>query len=261
MQNHDFLLSDDGLVVSSARWRAIPDLTQGITTRLALPDPGKGDFFDSIAKARESGALRHGLTFGADQIHSDRLTVIDGSIEEISGNDGFRWDESLNAGEFPKTDALVATRPNAILVIQTADCLPVFAIDADKKIAGLAHCGWRGLRANLTGKLIERMVSAGAQLANIQVWLGPCIHARNYEVSRELVEDFRAAFPGAAVAIDDRHLDLSAIADYQLVAAGVRADAIADSGQCTYAGAERYHSWRAHGPNAGRMLSFVGFRE
>lgn len=260
MLQNDFMLNDSGLVASSARWRELPNLFHGITTRLALPNPGKADFFDSISSARSSGAVAERMTFGADQIHSDRLVVIDRPIGENNRPDGFRWNDSLRAGEFPKTDALVTSLPNALLMIQTADCLPVFAIEPKNRIAGLAHCGWRGLRANLTAKLIQGMASAGAQIENIQIWLGPCIHAENYEVSRELVEDFRAAFPGAPVAIDDRHLDLPAIANHLSIQSGIQPGAIADSGQCTYACAARYHSWRAHGPNAGRMISFVGFQ-
>lgn len=260
MLNNDFLLNDAGLVVSSARWLAVPNMIHGITTRLALPDPGKADFFASISNARAAGAIPELMTFGADQIHSGNLVLIDRPITDATRMDGFRWNELLRAGEFPKTDALVTSLPNALLIIQTADCLPVFAIDPRTNIAGLAHCGWRGLRANLTAKLIESMASAGVQIENIQIWLGPCIHAENYEVNRELVDDFRAAFPGAPVATDERHLDLPAIANHQLIQSGIQPGSIADSGQCTFARADRYHSWRAHGPNAGRMLSFVGFQ-
>lgn len=261
MIRNDFAVDEGGLAVRSARWSGMPNLAHGITTRAGLPDPGKGDFFVSIAKARVAGALPELATFGADQIHSDAVALIREPLAGLISSEGFRWNESLRAGEFPRTDALVTALPGTLLVIQTADCLPVFAIDPQRRIAGLAHCGWRGLRANLTARLIESMAAAGAWIEYIQVWLGPCIHADRYEVSRELVEDFRAAWPGAPVADDGRHLDLPAIANHQLVQAGIDAGAIADSGQCTFACAGRYHSWRAHGPGAGRMLSFLGFRQ
>lgn len=259
MLTEDFQLAPNQLIASSSRLSAVPNLIHGITTRTALPSPGKADFFDSITQARTAGALPNVLALGADQVHSDRLVLIDEPIGDNNRHDGFRWNDQLRAGEFPKADALVTTLPGVLLIIQTADCLPVFAIDADNKIAGLAHCGWRGLRAGLAGNLITQMISSGADPNNIQVWLGPCIHAANYEVSRELVEDFRQAFPNAPVAIDDRHLDLPAVAQHQIEQVGIAPNHIADSGQCTFALSDRYHSWRAHGPTAGRMLSFVGF--
>lgn len=255
---NDCQLSD--LAVSSSRWSAIPGLIHGITTRSALPLPGKADFFDSIARARAAGALPDLLALGADQVHSDRLVLVDEPIGDNNRLDGFRWDDRLRAGEFPQADALVTTIPGVLLIIQTADCLPVFAIDPASRVAGLAHCGWRGLRAGLAGKLVAHMIAAGASADNIQAWLGPCIHAGNYEVSRELVEDFRAAFPGAPVAADERHLDLPAVARHQLERAGVQTQAIADSGQCTFANPGLYHSYRAHAAQAGRMLSFLGFK-
>ncbi|MCE5228137.1 polyphenol oxidase family protein [bacterium] len=259
MLNADFELDDSGLVVRSARWSGVTELVQGITTRAALPDKGKGDFFDSIAKARASGALPQMITLGADQVHSDKLVVINEPIGDNNRLDGFRWNDAMRAGEFSKTDALVTTLPGVLLIIQTADCLPVFAIDPRNIIAGLAHCGWRGLRAGLAGQLVEKMAAAGAEMKNMQVWLGPCICAKNYEVSKELVEEFQTAFPGADVAIDERHLDMIAIARHQAEIAGVDEGQIAESGQCTLGSGERFHSWRGQGSDAGRMLSFLGF--
>jgi len=252
-------LPADALTVQCPPWRAIPGLTHGVTTRAALPEPGKADFFATIAQARAAGAIPTALTIGAEQVHEDHLEA----IEELAGAwqfpPGFRSEAALRACEFPRTDALMTTLPGVMLVIQTADCLPVFAVDPVRRAVGLAHCGWRGLLTGLAGKLAREMDARGAQAARLQVWLGPCIRVGRYEVGPALVEQFRAAFPGAPVCADETHLDLPAVARWQLAQAGIDPKRIFDCGECTLGQSDRYHSYRGAGDQAGRMLSFIGF--
>ncbi len=259
MMERDCQIDEGGLMVRSARWAAQPGLIHGVTTRAALPRDGKSDLFDAVREARSVGAIPDRLTLGADQVHGDFVAMINEPIDAGNRPEGFRWNERLRVGEYPAADALVTTIPGLLLVIQTADCLPVFAVDRERGVAGLAHCGWRGLRAGLAATLIHRMAVLGARPGSIEAWLGPCIRPQRYEVSAELVEEFQRAFPAAPVAIDERHLDMAALADWQLRQAGVAAGQIADSGECTLGEADRYHSYRGRGPNAGRLLSVLGF--
>jgi len=55
------------------------------------------------------------------------------------------------------------------------------------------------------------------------------------------------------------HLDLSAINEIQLRAAGV-AD-IWKSGECTFCAAARFFSFRREREQAGRMISFIGLQK
>src|SRR5437868_6493786 len=50
-------LARNGLVVMNPAWAGMPGLIHGITTRAALPQPGKADFFDVMARAREAGVF------------------------------------------------------------------------------------------------------------------------------------------------------------------------------------------------------------
>jgi hypothetical protein len=253
-------LSPSGLTVANPAWSALPDLIHGTTTREALPEQGKSDFFESLARARARAALPDMWTVGADQVHATRVQILDRPLRPHEQPDGYRHDDSLRAGEFPATDALVTTLPGLLLVVQTADCLPVFLLDRQRKVCGLAHGGWRGLLGGIAGRLARAMIDLGAAPSGLEAWLGPAIGAAQYEVGGELVAQFRAAFSGAPVAPDDRHLDLAAVARHQLVAAGVAPVRILSSGECTRARDDRYHSYRAQGEAAGRMLSFIGFR-
>jgi YfiH family protein len=253
-------LEADGLTVTCPRWREIPGLLHGVTTRQALPQPGKNEFFKVIHAARAARAFPFALTIGADQVHGDHLETIVEPFEYRQPPAGLRRDED-HIYEFAATDALVTTLPGVLLVIQTADCLPVFMVDPAARLVGLAHCGWRGLRAGLAGKLASEMVVQGAAPDTLEAWLGPAICTEHYEVGGGLVKDFEGAFPGAACSPDGTHLDLAAVARWQLEQAGVDPARICESGECTLGQMDRYHSYRGEKEKAGRLLSFIGFIE
>ena len=62
-----------------------------------------------------------------DQIHSDIIQVIDNIPEEKL-----------------KGDAMITGLPFLLLIIRTADCLPVLIVDESQKVVAAVHCGWRG---------------------------------------------------------------------------------------------------------------------
>lgn len=244
--------------IGSPAWRRQPGLVHGTTLRSLLPEPGKPTFFETLRRARDRGAFPSVLTFGADQVHGVAIASIRQPLTGADHPQGFQFDPALNAGEFAATDALITSLPGVLLVIQTADCLPVFYHDPVRKVVGLAHCGWRGLHAGLAGAMIPELLRARAELDSLRVWLGPCIGAVRYEVGARLVADFAAAFPGAPVSPNGTHLDLPAVARWQLERAGLPPAAILESAECTAARPDRYHSWRLQAEGAGRMLSFIG---
>lgn len=254
-------LGPAGLAVTCPAWQRLPGLIHGVTTRRALPQPGKSNLFDAVHAARAADVLPTALTLGADQVHGDRLAAVIEPIELKRRPDGLRCDAAHEICEFAATDALLTTLPGVLLVIQTADCLPVFIADPAARVAGLAHCGWRGLRSGLAGKLAREMTAQSASPAAMEAWLGPAICVEHYEVGPELVRDFQEAFPGAPVSPNGTHLDLAATARWQLERAGLAPGRIHDSGECTLGQPDRYHSYRGEGAQAGRLLSFIGFRE
>src|SRR3954465_2264791 len=56
--------------------------------------------------------------------------------------------------ERPRADAIVTRVPNLAIGVSTADCGPVLLADAQARVIGAAHAGWRGA---LTG-VIEAAV-------------------------------------------------------------------------------------------------------
>ena len=75
------------------------------------------------------------------------------------------------AGE--AADAAVATSAGAALAVLTADCAPV-ALASPEGVLGVAHAGWRGLRAGVVEATVTTMRRLGA--TRIEAVLGPCVH-------------------------------------------------------------------------------------
>lgn len=247
--------------VSCPQWAVIPGLFHGTTTRAALPALGKTPVFDRLRDLHQQNLLPRLPTYAGDQVHEDRLMVVAvGGHRTLEGTTvPVSHDAGLGATEFARTDALMTGECGRLLCIRTADCEPVFLIDPVRRLAGLAHCGWRGVKAGLAAKLASAFVARGSRPEDLQAWLGPCITASNYEVGTGLVSEFATAFPGAPVSPDGIRLDLFAITRWQLEQVGMPPDRILVSGACTYGDPERYHSYRRDGEQAGRLLSFIAW--
>jgi len=200
--------------------------------------PWRSRFLQSIgANPRSTFALR--------QIHSRTVLVIDSHMPE-----------DLVAFE---ADGMVSARPDAILTVTVADCIPVFLVDSAHRAYGIVHSGWKG-----TGIVREalRLMSAafGTQAADVAAALGPGIGPCCYRVPRERYERFRADFGSRAVvrggASDDYRLDLRQANVDLLMEAGVRDISVcADCTSCS----KLLGSFRRQGPQGfTRMLAFIG---
>jgi YfiH family protein len=203
----------------------------------------------------EPGGLR---VVGAHQVHGERVAEIRDERELVGLPVPFETPEDapFRVHEAPETDAFVTTLPGVMLVIKTADCLPILFWDASTRTIGAAHCGWRGLMSGLAAKTLRTMFEMGANPAHTRAWLGPGIRARHYEVSSDLADKFRAAFPEAGLG-EGRNLDLFRVAAHQLERAGLASSSITDSCECTYTRKDRYHSYRRDGELAGRLLTVI----
>jgi YfiH family protein len=152
------------------------------------------------------------------------------------------------AAERPRADAIVTAVPRLAIGVSTADCGPVLFADAQARIIGAAHAGWRGALAGVTDSTIAAMERLGADRGRIVAALGPMIRQRNYEVGSDLRDRFAAADPANGrffrPAAREHHFmfDLAGYVVARLAAAGV--GTIADVDACTYADADQFYSYR-----------------
>ncbi len=199
-------------------------------------------FFDLKRLKTRSRGFKHVFL---RQIHSDMII----RVETVPDNP-------------PAGDAVITPVPGLMLLVQTADCLPVLLVDPVRRVIGAAHCGWKGTALGLAAKLAGRMEDEfGSRKENLMAALGPCIGARCYQVGEEVREAFQAngqGESGFAAAGDTLFLDLKKANRDQLVNTGV--ECIFSLEGCTFSQPDMY-SYRRNGSSAGRMLSFIGMRE
>ena len=188
-------------------------------------------------------AFRRRLVF-AEQIHGASIAGLEAATPP--------------AEPVPGCDALLTQVPGLALAIRTADCLPLFLWDPVQAVAGVAHAGWRGLAQHLPMRLIA-MASERYHCRRDDLWIGigPAIRACCYDVR----DDFAPVF-SAFLRRTSRRLtcDLPGYAAAECRAAGVAAGRIVDCGACTRCDPGRWHSVRAAGPAAGRLISVMMIR-
>jgi YfiH family protein len=158
-------------------------------------------------------------------------------------------------------DACITTQANVVCAVLTADCLPVLFCDAKNGVVGAAHAGWRGLAEGVLENTIAAMQSAGANPAQIVVWLGPAIGPSKFEIGAEVRARFVEEDASAAVAFMPStsiagkfYADIYQLARMRLQNVGVHH--ISGGEFCTFSEPEKFYSYRRDGVT-GRMASLI----
>lgn len=181
-------------------------------------------------------------------------------LDQVHGTVVFDADLGVpGSGPPPVADAAVTAKRGVVLVVLTADCLPVLFTNRSGTVVGVAHAGWRGLCAGI----LERTVGELARKTDEHrwiAWLGPAIGSRCFEVGAEVREAFVAVAPGAALAFRPASRpgkwfgDLHLLARQRLTACGI--DDVRGESLCTFTDPDRFYSYRRDG-RTGRMASVV----
>jgi polyphenol oxidase len=81
----------------------------------------------------------------------------------------------------PRADALVTNVPDLAVGVTGADCGMILFGDADARVIGAAHAGWKGALTGVIENTLAAMESLGAQRSQIHMALGPMIAQCSYE--------------------------------------------------------------------------------
>lgn len=160
-----------------------------------------------------------------------------------------------------EADALVTSARDVVLMVYTADCVPIVVASADGRRVAAIHAGWRGLVAGVVPAALGHFEAPPAVGA-----IGACLSLERCEMGPEVAEEFIAA--GLAEVVhagrgDRSWVDVRGAARLQLERAGVRR--IDVSGGCTWNDARLFHSHRrdvTHGSRdrAGSLGALVAIR-
>ncbi len=170
-------------------------------------------------------------------------------------------------------DALMTNVPGLLLIIRTADCLPVLLVDEENRAVAAVHCGWRGTEKRILEKAVTAMGEAyGSKPADTLAALGPCIGPACYEVGPEVREGFlqsgfrpslfaeRGHVPGVHVPLlkPKYLLDLRGANIRLLRELGFKKTNIFNPGPtCTHC-EPRLLSYRRNSADPRRMYNFIG---
>lgn len=223
-------------------------LTHGFTTR----ESGDGRNIENILSHLRINQVIFKKIITAEQIHS-------ANVEIYSSGVGGQY-EVLS-----ETDAIVTDEENMVLIVRTADCLPILYADPEHGIIGISHNGWRGTLKRISERVIEAMESKGASRENIVVVMGPGINSCCYDIPEERYFDFMAelgeeygAFPMRG---GKRRLNLVKLNHSLLVRAGLKQEHIDFFPFCTSCYRERFFSYRRdyhqHRDKFGEMFSYI----
>jgi YfiH family protein len=135
-----------------------------------------GDSPADVLRNREVIAESLGPVQFMNQVHGDRIAIIEGITEEP-----------------PTVDALVTGIPGITLAVMVADCIPL--ILTSQEVVAAVHVGRRGLVNQIAIKTIELMREMGAQ--DISATIGPAICGSCYEVSADIHQEVISQFPSA----------------------------------------------------------------
>jgi len=148
----------------------------------------------------------------------------------------------------PRADAIVTRTPGLAIGVSTADCGPVLLADAQARVVGAAHAGWRGALAGVTDATIAAMERLGADRVRIAAAIGPTIRQPNYEVGPDLIDAFLTDDPAndrffqSSTRLGHALFDLPGYIAARLARAGI--GSIEDLGVCNYAEPRRFFSFR-----------------
>ena len=173
---------------------------------------------------------------------------------ELSDMDQVHGSTVARAGSArQQCDALVTDRPDVVLMVRVADCVPVLIADPDAGVLGAAHAGRKGVAAGVVPVCVEQMWQLGARA--VQAWIGPHICGRCYEVPADLQDEVVAVEPATASTTSrgTPGLDLGAGVAAQLERLGVH---VYDVSRCTLESPDLY-SYRRDGAEAGRLAGVI----
>ena len=170
--------------------------------------------------------------------------------------------------DYQDVDGMVTNVPGLVLATFYADCVPLYFADPVKRVIGLSHSGWRGTVAKIGKVTVEKMKEEyECHPEDILAAIGPSICQDCYEVSEDVIEEFKTAFAGE---YQERLYYKKKNGKYQLnlweanrlifLEAGIPEANISMPGICTCCNPEFLFSHRASHGKRGNLAAFLGLK-
>lgn len=169
--------------------------------------------------------------------------------------------------DYTDIDGLITNEPGLVLSTFYADCVPLYFVDPVHRAIGMSHSGWKGTVGKMGAVTITAMKREfGTEAKDLVCAIGPSICQDCYEVSEDVAEAFKEAFPGHAdeILLDKKNgkyqLDLWRTNEIVLTEAGVLKENIAVTNICTCCNPDLLFSHRASHGKRGNLGAFIYLR-
>ena len=170
---------------------------------------------------------------------------------------------------YTDVDGMVTNVPGLTLATFYADCVPLYFYDPVHRAIGLSHSGWRGTVGKIGKVTVETMTREyGTRTEDVIAAIGPSICQECYEVSEDVIEQFRNAFEEKdwnslfyAKPNGKYQLNLWKANELVFLEAGITQEHLSFSNLCTCCNPEFLFSHRASQGKRGNLAAFLGIRE
>jgi len=171
--------------------------------------------------------------------------------------------------DYDEVDGMITNEPGICLATFYADCVPLFFVDPVNRAIGLSHSGWRGT----VGKIGQETLAAmqreyGTRPEDVRAAIGPSICQECYEVSEDVIEQFRLHFAEAvwselfyAKENGKYQLNLWKANELILRDCGIKKEHLAVTNLCTCCNERLLFSHRASQGKRGNLGAFLALKE
>ena len=252
---------------------ALPGIVHGFSTRLGGVSRGiyssmnlsfaRGDEEADVRENYERLAAVMGFSTAdivtSDQTHTTNVRV----ITEADRGKGITCPR-----DYTDVDGMITNVPGLVLATFYADCVPLYFVDPVNGAIGLSHSGWRGTVGKIGQVTIQKMGEEyGSRPQDIYAAIGPSICQNCYEVSEDVIDQFREAFDKKcwdalfyAKPNGKYQLNLWEANRMIMEEAGIPADHISMPNLCTCCNPEFLFSHRASRGKRGNLGAFLGLK-
>lgn len=251
------LLEQTGIVEHCFTTR-IGGVSKGIYESLNLSftrgdeDAAVRENFRRLAGAMETDVSKFVFT---DQTHTT-------NVRRVTAEDAGKG--IVKERDYTDIDGLITNEPGLVLSTFYADCVPLYFVDPVHRAIGMSHSGWKGTVGKMGAATITAMKREfGTEAKDLVCAIGPSICQDCYEVSEDVADAFKEAFPGHAdeILLDKKNgkyqLDLWRTNEIVLTEAGVLKENIAVTNICTCCNPDLLFSHRASHGKRGNLGAFI----
>ncbi len=196
----------------------------------------------------------------SDQTHTTNIRI----VTEADCGKGVTREK-----DYTDVDGLLTEIPGIVLVTFYADCVPLYFLDTQRKVIGLAHSGYRGTLHKMGQHMIDMMCQEfGCRREDVKAVIGPSICVNCYEVGEEVAQEFVEAFreissqillPGKAKG--KYQLNLWETNRSILLQAGIQEENLLVTDVCTCCNSKELFSHRATLGKRGNLGAFLSLRK